>query len=250
MQIGAALAAVTGIIEISLRNTIACILDEAFRIPEWLLSPPAPFHWHELEMRAIQRAIRSAKKAHYAKLNHIERRALDTLAFPSGVPAGIRHETRVRQRQDTIEVTRGRIIAELSLNFWKRLFASEYEDLLWKRALRKAFPDKSIARAQVAANLEVIYQTRNRVAHHEFVRGERLYETLRAMDFVAAAFRARRTSNRMILAKLLMQHRTNLDQVIERFGSAAALPSTALGPNVRTSFVRDDEVNSEQLQFE
>lgn len=224
MQIGAALAAVTGIIEISLRNTIAGLLDDAFRTSEWLLTPPEPFKWHELETKAIQRAIRSAKKAHYAKMNHVEKRALDNLAFPGGVPISIRHEKRVRQRQDMIEVTRGRIIAELSLNFWKRLFASEYEDLLWKRALKKVFPDKAISRAEVAGNLEVIYQTRNRVAHHEFVRGERLQDVLRAMDFLAATFRARRTSDRMILAKLLVQHRANLYQAIERFGSAAALP--------------------------
>ena len=72
--------------------------------------------------------------------------------------------------------------------FWKRLYSDDYEQALWRTALKRVFPDKSLKRATIAAQLERIYQTRNRIAHHEPVYGRRLTDTLVAIDFVVKNF--------------------------------------------------------------
>lgn len=66
-------------------------------------------------------------------------------------------------------VTAHKVIAELPLGFWVRLFNAEYELVLWK-PLRKAFPfkDKQIRqRNKVSAPINKIRDFRNRVFHHE-----------------------------------------------------------------------------------
>jgi hypothetical protein len=66
-------------------------------------------------------------------------------------------------------VTPSKVIAELTLGFWVRLFNAEYERLLWKE-LRRAFPylfkiDRQ--RHKVSAPLNNIRNIRNRIFHNE-----------------------------------------------------------------------------------
>ena len=76
------------------------------------------------------------------------------------------------------------MIAELTLYFWKRLYGPEYEQTLWRTTLKRTFPDKKISRAVVAVQLEHLYQSRNRLAHHEPVLHRRFVDTMAAIDFI------------------------------------------------------------------
>lgn len=63
------------------------------------------------------------------------------------------------------EITPGRIVAELNLGFWVRLFSAEYDRTLWGPALRRIVPLKLDRRA-VYERLKDIKTLRNRIAHH------------------------------------------------------------------------------------
>jgi len=71
----------------------------------------------------------------------------------------------------------GRVIAELSLGFWRYLLVSRYEHSLWNPGVRSQFPalsglSGSDSRKRVHERVEALNYLRNRVAHHEPV-----YET-------------------------------------------------------------------------
>ncbi|CAE6822501.1 hypothetical protein [Paraburkholderia haematera] len=186
LQLAGALMSVTAVVEIALRNAVCDKLTEYFGVEGWLRRPPAPFAWKDEERGKIEVAVRSAQRASYAKLNSSEKRALDEVAFRRGVPPGLRHEFRLNARQKTIAVRSGQVITQLTMYFWKRLFSSDYEQTLWRSSLKRVFPDKRVDRSAIATQLEHIYQTRNRVAHHEPVYGRRLFDTLAAVDFVVS----------------------------------------------------------------
>lgn len=230
LAVGTGLAAVIAVIEIALRNTVCEHLRSAFGIPGWLQAPPAPFTWGDEEASKIKEAERHAQRACYAKLNNTQKRALDLIAYPAGVPVNIKHEKRVKARQKAIQVSSGQIVAQLTVYFWKRLFSDDYQDTLWKRSLRQIFPNKRIDRADVSKHFEVLYQARNRVAHHEPVYGERLDETLAAVEFICLNFQSRRPSDATPLCKLIRPYRDVLDTKVEELRatlSAFTMPSIA-----------------------
>ena len=223
MMVGAALAPILALIEIALRNTICEHLRTSFGVPEWLRTPPAGFQWRDEEKNLITAAERHAQRAQYAKLSNAGKRALDEVAFPQGVPDGIKHEKRVKRRQEALSVGAGQVIAQLTLYFWKRLFSDDYETALWKRSLRQIFPNKRLERSDISDRLEVIYQARNRVAHHEPVYGPRLDELLIAIDFMCQNFRSRRPSDATALGKLLRPHRELLDERVMALSESLAM---------------------------
>lgn len=212
LRIAAALMPATAMVEIVLRNAICEALRESFGKPDWLLNPPPPFTWKGEEVESIKRCSGWARRAAYANLSQAQKKSLDALAFPSGVPSGTSHEKRSKGRQRHIQITSGQLIAQLTLMFWKRLFSPDYENHLWKRSLRGLFPNKLITRAQVAQNLEVIYQARNRIAHHEPVMRDRLTRVSDAIAFIALNFRSRSASEHAILARLTYSYRIELTQ--------------------------------------
>jgi hypothetical protein len=64
----------------------------------------------------------------------------------------------------------GRIIAELNFGFWTALFNSRYEQILWPRFLKTAFPSMPRtlrSRANISKRLNRIRYLRNRVFHYE-----------------------------------------------------------------------------------
>jgi hypothetical protein len=72
--------------------------------------------------------------------------------------------------------TPGRVIAELSLGFWRFLLAARYERSLWLPCLRQAFPGilgKGMRR-DVYEALRDLHILRNRIAHHEPVHNRPL----------------------------------------------------------------------------
>ena len=72
----------------------------------------------------------------------------------------------------------GKVVAELKFVFWQRMFTKRYDKHLWKHHFRRVFPYAPAAisiaqlREQIYADVEVIRQLRNRIAHHEpiFIR--------------------------------------------------------------------------------
>lgn len=210
VRIAGTLMCVTAILEISLRNAVCDQLTAYFGTLDWLRHPRSPFSWRHQENAKIGEARASAQRAAYAKMNSAAKHELDARLFPKGVPAHLSHEQHMKVRQQAIVVPTGQIIAKLTLFFWKRLFSQEYEHVLWRPALKRVFPDKVLKRADVALQLERIYQTRNRIAHHEPVYGRRLEEAITAIDFVIERLGSPHAHSDTPLARLLSDDRTSL----------------------------------------
>lgn len=79
----------------------------------------------------------------------------------------------------------GKVVAELTLGFWRYLSASRYLTALWTPALHAAFPtgpdDKLQQQRLVDSHLKNLLLVRNRAAHHEPIHRRDL-----ARDFAAA----------------------------------------------------------------
>lgn len=206
LRLGASLMTVMAVVEIALRNAVCDQLTEHFGTADWLRSPPSPFRWDDELKGKIGQAQTSARKAAYAKLTQEQKRQLDSVAFQKHggtAPAGLPHEKVSKARQGAITVPMGQVVAQLTMYFWKRLFSADYEHTLWKPALKRVFPDKSLSRAAVATQLEAIYQSRNRIAHHEPVYGRRLAQTEAAVDFIARRLGSRGNDGATPLEELL-----------------------------------------------
>lgn len=203
LRLGAALMNITASIEIALRNAICENLGQHFGIAGWLLNPPSPFQWRDAEKNKISMALDSARRAEYSKLSQAEKHALDALAFPTGRPANLAHLKRAKGRRAHIQVSDGKIIAELTFYIWKRLCGPDYEHGLWKPSLRKIFPHKRVKRSDVADNLEILYQSRNRLAHHEPVLHKRFSDTVKAIKFIVEHLMAEPPSDETPLSRLI-----------------------------------------------
>lgn len=62
-----------------------------------------------------------------------------------------------------------KIVSELTLGFWSNLFQRQYEDPLWRKCLRQAFPHVggALTRGDVYQALDRVRRLRNRIGHHE-----------------------------------------------------------------------------------
>lgn len=217
LKLGTLLMPVTATIEIALRNTVCDCLSVYFGIEEWLLRPPAPFQWRPVENNKIGQALASARRAEYAKKTQTEKHELDLVAFPQGRPQNLTHSQRSKRRQSVIQVSDGKVIAELTMYFWKKMYSSDYEETLWKTALKRTFPDKRLKRTDVSPHLEIIYQTRNRLAHHEPVYGWRMAEVLKSVDFVLENLGQQNDDGEHTLKKLLLHDLATLNEENNRF---------------------------------
>lgn len=203
LKLGAAMMHVTATIEIALRNAICENLSHHFGVPNWLFQPPVPFQWRATEQNNIIKAVDNARRAEYAKLSQAQKSALDSLAYPAGRPSGVSHLKRAKDRRRHIAVSDGKVIAELTFYFWKRLYGPDYDQTLWRTTLKRTFPDKFLSRATVAETLECIYQSRNRLAHHEPVLHKRYTETILAVEFVIQRLGTKKLETNTPLANLL-----------------------------------------------
>lgn len=184
LQLGSSLMSMIALLELALRNVTNLRIVEDFGDSEWLLPGHTTLPLKQLECVAISRAHSHAQKSAYSKLSYKEKSGLDALAYPAGIPAGATHNAIVKKRQATFTPSHGQIISQTTLNFWKRLYASEYESSLWKTSLKKSFPNKSLKRSDISSALEIIYAARNRVAHHEPVYGEKLDQVISSIKFI------------------------------------------------------------------
>jgi hypothetical protein len=210
---GASLMNVIASVELALRNTVCENLAAHFGSPGWLTHPPAPFQWREVENDNARKALESAKRSAYSKMTQAEKSALDARAFPGGRAADTSHLQRTVRRRQEIAVTEGKVIAEMTFFFWKRLYSPDYEHSLWRTTLKRTFPNKRMKRAEVADKLEHIYQARNRLAHHEPVLHRRFHDTVAAIRFLTENMGVSSTALDTPLAKLIA---SDLDRVTEQ----------------------------------
>lgn len=212
LKLGAGLMIIAASIEIALRNAICENLGQHFGRPGWLLDPPAPFKWKEAETKKIKAALDNARRAEYSKLSQAEKHALDVMAFPQGRPPQLPHLRLVRIRREKLQVSEGKIVAELTFHMWKRLCGPDYEHSLWKPTLKRVFPHKKVKRASVADHLENLYQTRNRLAHHEPVLHGRFTDAVNAIKFITQHLQADSPSDQTALARLIADDLANVEQ--------------------------------------
>lgn len=215
LQLGSSLMSMIALIELSLRNATNLRLAQDFGDQDWLLVGHRSVPLRQFEVNAVNAATAHAQKAIYSKFSYKEKSLLDAIAFPTGLPSGIAHKTVVRKRQEMLDVSHGQIVSQTTLSFWKRLYSHEYEQDLWKPSLKRVFPNKSVKRSEIASALEVIYATRNRVAHHEPVYDKRLNDAVIAIDFVRENLGSRHSGTESNFMKFSKVHhlRLRLDYV-------------------------------------
>lgn len=184
LQLASSLMSMIALLELALRNTTNQRLIEDFGDGEWLLPASETLPLKAAEQRMISKAHSHAQRAMYAKLSYKEKSALDSQAFPDGVPPGITHANKVKKRQALFVVSHGQVISQTTIAFWKKLYSNDYENDLWKPSLKRVFPNKKLKRNQISNSLESIYAARNRVAHHEPIYGLRLEQTMGALTLI------------------------------------------------------------------
>lgn len=222
LALGAKLMSIVATVEISLRNSVCENLTHHFAVDTWLLQPPVTFQWKEPERKKAAMAQDSAQRAAYSKMSQAEKGALDALAYPNGRPQNTSHAKRAKDRRKRIPVTTGNVVAELTLYFWKRLYGPEYEQTLWRPTLKRTFPNKHIKRADIAVNLENIYQARNRLAHHEPVLHKRFNDTIESIKYIIERLETKKPDQDTSLSKLLTSDISDVEQSAEQLHQSLA----------------------------
>lgn len=134
-------------------------------------------------------------------------------------------KTALRNQGKPLEA--GRIVAELNFGFWTSLFDSRYEQILWPRLLKSAFPAmprRIRTRRALSSRLNRLLKLRNRIFHHEPIwywsdLKQQHADTLETIGWISPAL-----------------HRTLM--LIDRFPEVHGLGSTLYNQRV-TEFVTD-----------
>jgi hypothetical protein len=95
-------------------------------------------------------------------------------------------DVRVARRRAGTGATPGKVVAELSLGFWRYLLARRYSATLWP-AIVHAFPHRprrGDAQRTLESHVIDLHQLRNRIAHHEPLINVPLTDRLRSLEFV------------------------------------------------------------------
>lgn len=179
LQLGASLMSLIALLELALRNSTNQRLVDDFGDPDWLLPGHNAVPLKPREQATISDATDYARRAAQSKLN-------DQLRA-QGQP--------VPRRPQPIAVTHGQVLSQTTFAFWRRLYSDEYEATLWKRSLKRVFPDKSLQRADLSKALAAIHEARNRAAHHEPIYGVKLDQAMEALDFIRNHLGARNATD-------------------------------------------------------
>lgn len=115
-----------GHLEVLLRNAIDRALSATYGV-DWFLSTRIPL------THQAQKTIKKARQRTHQTMN------------PPALP--------------------GKIIADLSFDFWRFLFTRTYQSTVWPKVL--ASLTHKVSREEFEYHLERIYKMRNRCAHHE-----------------------------------------------------------------------------------
>ena len=183
LSLNGALMSIVGMIEIALRNIVYQNLNQYFNTDKQLFQSPAPFEWQSGEADLIKTALETARRQKYFKMSFHQKSQLELQICGEILPKDMPYYDKFQKVCNHIAVVDGDIIAKLTFFFWKRMYTYKYKDPLWDTTLKRTFPIKN-KRSEVAKHLETIYQTRNRLAHHEPIMAKQLYQTIAAIQFI------------------------------------------------------------------
>ncbi|WIM67749.1 hypothetical protein QP027_11840 [Corynebacterium breve] len=93
----------------------------------------------------------------------------DRINFSDEAKKSIR---KAKRRAGGREAPPGKIIAELSFDFWRFLLSSHYQASIWPQ-VEKALKQKPNSRQQFEALVVIVYKMRNRCSHHESIVQQR-----------------------------------------------------------------------------
>lgn len=159
--------------------------EEAIRLYEWNMAAGASVMELTGIVEVVARNALDRELRHWAETKHpgsvwFDRVPLD----PKGRADVIKARSRATRNGRRDEV-HGRVIAELTLGFWRYLVESRYLTSLWIPATHSAFPhgnqDLRQRQREVKSILQQLHFVRNRAAHHEPIHTRDL-----ARDFVLA----------------------------------------------------------------
>lgn len=175
LQLGTSLMSLIALMELALRNSTNQRLIADFGDANWLLPGSSAIPLKPRERNAISEATDRAVRAAKSKLAQSLRVA--------GEPAP--------KRGPRPAITHGQVLSQTTFSFWRHLFSDEYEATLWKRSLKRVFPNKSLQRTDLSKALATVHEARNRAAHHEPIYGRKLDDAMAALDFIRTHLGAR-----------------------------------------------------------
>jgi Protein of unknown function (DUF2934) len=143
----------------------------------------APLHICEV---VIRNAVNDALEAVYGPLWPWDQQFILSLPDPP------RSSRDYSPRRDLIAVaskqsSTGKVIPELKFVFWQRMFTHRHDVRLWNVQLKKVFPNHDRAntvvelRKKIYADLNVVRNLRNRIAHHEPIFQRNLVQEFQRM---------------------------------------------------------------------
>jgi hypothetical protein len=150
--------------------------DAAMALYEWNIAISGAFFE---SMGALEVALRNAMHEQLQRWHQSEGLAGEWYDDPTGVFNPNTTNTIVRTRKRLANrhqpETPGRVVAELTFDFWRFLLTGAYQAGLWVPCLRHAFP-AGTARVELERRVDQIYVLRNRIAHHEAIHQRNLVE--------------------------------------------------------------------------
>lgn len=158
--------------------------QRAFELYEWNMAASAAVLELTSMVEVIVRNALDAALTGWAEAKHPGSSWFDTAPLDARAVADISKARSRATRNGKDAEAHGKVIAELTLGFWRFLVESRYLTSLWVPAAHRAFPQGSAdirrRQADVAARMKQLTFVRNRAAHHEPIHRRRLESDLSA----------------------------------------------------------------------
>ena len=163
---------------------------DAFELYEWNMRAAASVMQLTSMVEVIVRNALDAQLRDWAQKKRNGSSWLDAVPVDAQGHKDIQQARDRATRRGRRPEVHGRVVAELSLGFWRYLVESRYLTLLWVPALQAAFPlgnsDIRTRQKDVAFRMQQLNFVRNRAAHHEPIHQRDLSRDLRfALDLAA-----------------------------------------------------------------
>lgn len=159
-------------------------IADAFGLYEWNMRVAASLMELTSMVEVVVRNALDLQLLEWAHRRHHGRSWLDAAPIDARGREDIRRARARATRNERRPEIHGRVIAELSLGFWRYLVESRYLTSLWVPATHAAFPhgaqDLRTRQKQVAFRMQQLNFVRNRAAHHEPVHQRDLSKDLRS----------------------------------------------------------------------
>jgi hypothetical protein len=146
-------------------------LEGAFALYEWNMRAASSVIELSSMVEVLVRNALDRELVSWARTRHGEASWFNVIPLDAQGREDIRKARLRASRQGRGAEVHGRVIAELSLGFWRFLVEPRYLTTLWIPSLHAAFPhgtpDLRDRQREVAFHLQQLNFVRNRAAHHE-----------------------------------------------------------------------------------